>query len=166
MLDKEKLLELYPGYTSVLGPYLRKDGRKHVVLNNKDLPKSAKNKTKTISYPKALVEVREGRKLVDNETADHRDRDFTNDDLNNLDILDRKKHASLDSLRVKVEKVNCVGCGKEIALTKNQHNTRSTFKAGPFCSKSCSGKYGKSVQMTGETKERAKITKTYFRMDK
>ena len=54
-LDKEKLLELYPSYDSVLGPYDRDDGRKHVVLNNSSLPTGAKGKLKTISYPKALV---------------------------------------------------------------------------------------------------------------
>ena len=36
-LDKVALLKLYPGYHTVLGPYLGKDGRKQVNLtgNNK-----------------------------------------------------------------------------------------------------------------------------------
>lgn len=29
-MNKEKLLELYPDYTTVLGPYTRPDGRKHM----------------------------------------------------------------------------------------------------------------------------------------
>lgn len=80
---------LYPLFDKVTGPYTRSDGRKHLCLNNSKLSKGDPNKTRTLSYPKALVEVREGRLLADNETADHIDEDFTNDDLNNLQILTR-----------------------------------------------------------------------------
>ena len=33
---KAKLLLLYPDFDKVTGPYPRKDGRKHVVLNNSE----------------------------------------------------------------------------------------------------------------------------------
>lgn len=86
---KTKLLVLYPAYDKVNGPYARKDGRKHIVLNNSKLSKGDPNKLRTLSWPKALVEVREGRLLLDDETADHKDENFTNDDLSNLQILTR-----------------------------------------------------------------------------
>ena len=87
-LDKEKLLRLYPPYDSVLGPYKRSDGRMHVVLNNSNASKGEKGKTRTISYPKAIVESRLGRKLKPNEEIDHGDNDKTNNNTLNFKIVD------------------------------------------------------------------------------
>src|SRR5690606_5867052 len=91
----------------VYGPYLRKDGRKHVILY-KD------GKRSTVSYPKFLMEQHLGRKLKPHETVDHIDRDFTNDDITNLRVVDRSQHAKDDAKRVKytqVEELTCVWCG-------------------------------------------------------
>lgn len=93
MIDISKILLLYPSFNSVLGPYLRKDGRKHIVLNNTALKTGNKNKIKTISYPKALMEIQLGRKLLKDETVDHIDENKSNDDLNNLQILSRADNA-------------------------------------------------------------------------
>lgn len=86
-IEHEIILNLYPGYDSVLGPYLRKDGRKHIVLNNTEAPKGQKNKTKTISYPKALYETILNRRLNDNEEVDHKDGNKSNDHLNNYQLI-------------------------------------------------------------------------------
>lgn len=91
---KTKLLALYPPYDSVLGPYQRKDGRFHLVLNNSKLPKGANGKTRTVSYPKALLEVRLKRRLLVAETADHKDDNFLNNSKANLQVLTRKENAS------------------------------------------------------------------------
>ena len=134
-MNKEKLLELYPGYTSVLGPYIRPDGRKHIVLNNSNASKGTKGKTKTISYPKALKEIELERKLEPNETIDHHDRDFTNNDPKNLKVKSRSTHASEDALRVKVNNVTCPQCGSSFTPSVNQrniNNTENKIIAGPF----------------------------------
>lgn len=165
-LDKNKLLKLYPQYTSVLGPYKRSDGRKHIVLNNCSLPNGTKGKTKTISYPKALVESNLGRTLLPNETIDHHDRDKTNDDLNNLKIKNRSEHSSIDNIRVKVEPIECPQCGNTFTPTRHQITTRAESKAGPFCSRKCSGKYGKGVQNGDSPMDRNKIQKTYYQLNK
>lgn len=138
-----KLLQLYPEYTTIYGPYTRKDGRKHVFLRDK-----ISRKHTTISYPKALVEVREERKLNANETVDHNDQDFTNDNLDNLVIRTRVEHTKLDVRRVKLPMLPCVWCDKLMQLTNSQFRTT---KAGPFCSRKCSGKYGIAIQK-GKTK--------------
>lgn len=152
-IDKKKLLKLYPPYDSVLGPYTRPDGRKHVVLNNTSSSKGTKGKTKTISFPKALVESKIGRTLLPNETIDHNDRDKTNDSDNNLIIRDRTTHASLDAIKVKVEEIPCAQCQTLLTPTKNQRNPGTkadgSKPAGPFCSRKCKGRYGSTVQNGG-----------------
>lgn len=90
----EDLLKLYPKYDSVLGPYKRKDGRKHIVLNDSSAAKGEKGKTKTISYPKAIMECRLGRRLLKDETVDHDDDDFTNNSKKNLQIMSRSNNAA------------------------------------------------------------------------
>jgi hypothetical protein len=145
-MDKEKLLGLYPGYTSVLGPYTRPDGRKHVILNNSNASNGTKGKTKTISYPKALMEVELNKKLNPDETVDHHDRDFTNDNSINLKVKTRSLHASEDALRIKVEDIRCPQCGKYFTPSVSQRNKVNSIIAGPFCSKQCSGLYGTNIQ--------------------
>lgn len=161
-LNKEKLLELYPDYTSVLGPYTRPDGRMHVVLNNSNAPKGQKGKTKTISYPKALVESNIEERLLPNETVDHDNRDFTDNSKENLKIRDRSEHSVHDATYVVVGPATCIECGTVFIPSVGQANSRAG-KAGPFCSRKCSGKYGARVQNGGEVLERQEIDKTYYR---
>lgn len=163
-LNKEKLLDLYPEYNSVLGPYKRKDNRQHIVLNNSKASKGTKGKTKTISYPKALVESNIGRKLLPNETIDHNDRDFTNDSENNLIIKDKSQHSSLDALRVRVEPIDCPICLKSFVPTVHQRNSNSG--AGPFCSKSCAGTYSGFLSNGLKPIKRTELVKEYYRINK
>lgn len=114
----------------VFGPYTRKDGRKHVVLQDLDT-----RKLKTVSYPKYLVEVREGRYLETWETVDHKDDDFTNDDPDNLQILSRSANASKTSNAISMFS-KCAECGIEFELTRNQRNKRGLSKQ-KFCSREC-----------------------------
>jgi len=151
---KTKLLALYPLFDKVTGPYIRKDGRKHLCLNNSKLSRGDPNKTRTLSYPKALVEVREGRKLMDNETADHIDEDFTNDYISNLQILTRVDNAiksfEADTTRhTELIKCICPQCNKDfIGLARQiRANNIKQQKPGPFCSKSCAGKFNQTKQV-------------------
>lgn len=165
-MNKEALLRLYPDYTSVLGPYERGDGRYHVVLNNNNLPTGTKGKTKTISYPKAQMEIHLGRRLFPNETVDHLDRNFRNNVVTNYNVLDRGKHSSLDALRLKIEDAKCVECGNTFTPTHKQIGKKAEGKAGPFCSRRCTGRYGKGVQETKKRISRDKVEYSYYRLDK
>lgn len=150
---KIKLLALYPFYDKINGPYSRKDGRKHIVLNNSTLPNKHVGKLKTLSWPKALLEVKLGRLLLDNETADHIDENLANDDVDNLQPLARIdniiKSFELNPNRyAKFSKAICPQCTKEFLVLTRQYrgNQLKQSKAGPFCSKQCTGKYGKHIQ--------------------
>lgn len=162
-MNKEKLLELYTNFDKVYGPYKRSDGRQHVVLNNTSLTKGEPGKLKTISFPKALYESNHGERLKDNETVDHDDRDYTNNEPSNLIKRDRIEHASLDTLKKFRLEVNCVQCGHTFLPTRFQENLD---KAGPFCSRQCSGRYGASVQNGGQIIKKEPIPTIMYRENK
>ena len=96
----------------------------------------------SISYAKYLMEVHLGRYLKSDETVDHIDNDYTNNDISNLRVISRSSHAYGDVLRNKPNKVHCEYCGK--VFYRNRSGNRRGH--GYFCSKQCSGKYGKLVQ--------------------
>jgi hypothetical protein len=122
---------------------------------------------KTVSYPKYLVECELGRYLEDDETVDHIDGDFTNNDFANLQVLSRKEHVSLDVKRLKTQRFECPLCSDSFELKGsklyNAAGNRKQGKAGPFCSRTCAGKYGAEVQ--NERMKRlsvSKIKKSYM----
>lgn len=165
-LDKNKLLELYPNYTNVLGPYDRKDGRKHIVLNNSTAPKGTRGKTKTISYPKALSEVQLGKRLDTNETVDHHDRNFLNDDIDNLKIKDRATHASEDAIRLYVEPVCCPVCDSVFTPNKNQIKNHHRQSSGPYCSDKCLKIFKQKTIIEKKLMPKTVLNKSYFRISK
>jgi hypothetical protein len=123
----------------VYGPYFRKDGRQHVII-------SVDGKKKTVSYPRYLIQQVIGRELTDLETVDHIDGDFTNNDLNNLQILTRSANASKafddHDKRKKYIELQCTFCQKLFMRTMNCHRRalKKNKNVGFFCSRSCQGK--------------------------
>lgn len=126
---------MYDDYL-IYGPYDH-NRRLRLVMVNK-----VKGKKTSISYAKYLMEVHLGRYLKSNETVDHIDNDYTNNCINNLRVLSRRQHVYEDVLRNKPNKVHCEYCGK--VFMRNKKGNRHGH--GYFCSKQCSGKYGKLVQ--------------------
>lgn len=96
-------------------------------------------------YSRFLMGQELGRKLEYDETVDHIDEDFTNDDLDNLQVITRSENAKKSAkLRRPIEYISfeCPQCG--ITATKKARDVRHNKKlgkAGPFCGKSCAGKY-------------------------
>jgi len=153
-----------PWVKKVYGPYTRKDGRKHVILYDGI-------KRRTVSYPKWLVEQSLGRILGPGETVDHKDRDFTNDALDNLQVMTRSRHTAIDARRVKPIVALCIKCGEESKRKAN--NTDANAKkgrAGPFC-KRCAGKYGADLQNNKTDKLNPQdripvVSREYYLIDK
>lgn len=145
MKAKPCLVDRLRPSVTVYGPYTAKqDGRKRVVLYTcDDAPRV------TVSYPKWLMEQHLGRLLTRDETVDHKDRDFTNDSLDNLQILTRLNHVKLDSIRRAKITLNCVWCKNDFA-PNTSFNQRCRSTSGPFCSRRCSGIYGASLR-NGDT---------------
>lgn len=86
-----------------------------------------------------------------------------NNSKENLQIKSRKEHSADDAIRLKIEPCECIWCGVVFTPTGTQtHNTKRR-KAGPFCSRRCSGSYGASVQNGGGVLSRTKISTKYFK---
>jgi len=137
-------LMLYENY-KIYGPYLRQDGRKHVIAYN-----STKQERKTISYPKYLLEKKLNRYLEYNETVDHIDGNLTNDNLSNLQILSLADNIRKSTIIYKdTMKAKCIRCDLIIILDRKQQeysrSNKKRGKKGPFCSKRCSGLYSHSL---------------------
>jgi len=135
----------YPGYNlsmKLYGPYTRKDGRQHVILI--DLA----GKRRTVSYPKYLMEQHLGRLLDHDETVDHINNDYTDNRLENLQILSRsdnckKQFIDRPELRAEYILLVCSYCSKEFFRRKRKHlgQLKKTKNKGYyFCSRSCQGK--------------------------
>lgn len=128
-------------------PYTRKDWRKIVIIIDSWIKR-------TISYPKYLMELYLWRKLTEEETVDHIDCDFNNNDISNLRVIDRISHSYDDVIRRHVRAV-CLFCWSNFDLTvhqKSRYNWKTwVYNASwPFCSKSCAWKVWKNKSTCSE----------------
>lgn len=127
----------------VHGPYKKQDGRQIVIVIENN------GTRRTVSYPKWLMELQLGRRLdPDLETVDHWDSNFENNDINNLRLMPRNEHSADDTRRVKHVKFNCAWCDKEFERSPRLVRDKSKKnKAGPFCSRTCAGRYSRRLQL-------------------
>ena len=124
--------------------YICKDGRARVYI---------KETKKVMSYPKYLMEKELGRQLAHNEEVHHKDENPLNNDLSNLEIRIHGEHQAEHSTKFYDRTAECGWCGKTFLWTGKQQqlfysdrrNGRRASKM-PFCSRSCSGYYGKQIQ--------------------
>lgn len=132
-MDTVTIRNLY-GDCEIFGPYTREDGRKHVVLFN-----SKTDFRVTVSYPKLLLEIKIGRRLVEPETCDHIDGNFSNDSLDNLRVLNRADNAARSAKPAKVVELECLYCGSQFTQLLRVLNRKNKPNAGKLCSKQCAG---------------------------
>jgi hypothetical protein len=136
-----KIAELL--YKKINGPYSMGNlGRKIVIVVDHN------GETHTISFSKFLVEMALGRKLGPNDTVHHIDSNIDNNDLDNLEVIDRSEHSKQDTRRVKPVKLHCAWCGKE--FERSPRIIRDKAKKGNsigFCGRSCAGKYSRMLQL-------------------
>jgi DNA-directed RNA polymerase subunit RPC12/RpoP len=127
----------------VYGPYKERRGRKIVILLHSD------GTRETVSYPKYLVEEALGVKLdKDLGTIDHIDGNYDNNHLSNLKVVPRREHSEMDTRRVKLVKYKCLMCDKEFERSPRLIRDKAKKgKSGPYCSKSCAGKYARLLQL-------------------
>jgi hypothetical protein len=121
---------------------LSSEGRRYAQIEYDD----GTRKTKT--YAKCLMEMEYGRELdPEKETVDHIDRNKTNDVIENLRVIPRSQHSSEDAKRLKKIQITCIFCGNtSFKSFNNLKHSSQMGKAGPFCSRQCSGLYGALVQ--------------------
>ena len=145
MLDLEFSNDTRKVYTNIC-----KDGRLRSVIVNDDGSKQ------TISYPRLLMEKELGRKLLSDEDVHHIDNDYTNNNIENFQIIKHGEHQKQHSTKYHDKYITCDYCGKEFLWSAKQQkiwNSNKSRKSNNdkerhvFCSKSCSGKYGRAKQL-------------------
>ena len=124
--------------------YHGKDGRLRVYVRETG---------KTISYPKYLMEKELSRQLAANEHVHHKDLNPLNNKMSNLVIMTDSEHAKEHMTKYYDTTAICGWCGKEFTWTaKHQKNFYSNRRNHgqkselPFCSRECSGRYGRHNQ--------------------
>ena len=147
--------KLYDKQYRVYGPYRRKQDKRKIVIVYAGVTRIGKQ------YAKVKLEIKLGRILSKAEEVDHIDGNFRNDKFSNLQLLDKITNAKKDVLRRKDIKVKCAWCDSKFVIRRSQRNQNKNI-AGPFCGKSCSGKYGAYIQNGGNKKKRNKVKKTTY----
>lgn len=127
-------------YNIIYGPYKRADGRMHIVVYNSN----TRNK-KTISYPKYIL-MQNGYDISEDCHVHHIDGDYSNNSIDNLQIVENKDHMSYHKKYEIGQTVTltCSFCGNdfEIDISKLRYRFRKNRK-NVFCSRNCSGNYYK-----------------------
>lgn len=137
------------------------------VYQNKDGRFRAYNKTthKVTSYPRVLMEIILGRPLLQTEDVHHKDGNYKNNNIENLEVIDHTKHEKQHAatkkesgmLKYYDKQMICPICNKEFTWTARQQmwyshktiataNSRKYDRQPPCCSKSCAGKYATMIQ--------------------
>lgn len=96
----------------------------------------------TTLYSRYLMEQKLGRRLHPHlETVDHINNDRTDDRIENLQILTRRLNSGKDRPPAEMGSFICPTCGDEFEMQMRRYrqNQVKQGKAGPYCSKRCSG---------------------------
>lgn len=104
----------YSGYLV----FNKKEGRRYVILFKDNLGHASTS----VSYARFLLAGKIGRKLENDEQADHIDNDKTNDTLDNLQLLSKKEN---------IQKYIAIRESKK----KKDHGTRAMVRSGCKCEK-------------------------------
>jgi hypothetical protein len=120
----------------VYGPYTRADGRKHVIHYD-----TVTKERRTQSYPRYLMEQHLKRKLEDTEEVDHINGDFTDDRIENYQLLTKPANIKKSARQPEMSDLTCGSCGIKFQRRANQ--VRKTKSGKQYCSKYCAGMAGK-----------------------
>lgn len=110
-------MNIYEGM-KCYGPYTRKDGRQIVILKTPGIKNN-----RTVSYPKYIVECYLGRYLDNDETVDHIDGNFLNNDIDNLRVVPRSEHVRSHQVHKVAQNRICPICGCEFVSTEYWRKT-------------------------------------------
>lgn len=127
--------------------YQNKDGRYRAYIRDDN------NKPHVVSYPRLLVEQNLHIKLDPNDDVHHKDEDFTNNDISNLQVIPHGEHQRIHNTAKYYDKeAVCEVCGKTFIWTATRQSCYYIdLKRGlnriVACSRSCSSIYGRYIQL-------------------
>ena len=101
----------------------------------------------SISYPKYLL-IQNGIDVPSGYDVHHKNHDKTDDRLENLEIICHRQHTKNHVVVAEYVEFVCPECGiKAKKRADRVRHNRKQNKAGPFCGRSCAGKYSQKIQM-------------------
>lgn len=115
-------------------------------------PKATKNGY--VLLHRVVIENHIGRILNSDEVVHHKDHNKKNNDISNLEILNRVYHVKLHGKEKGRQAVmlKCPWCGNMFVRWKNQTHLQKKSKYNcTCCSKTCRGKLYKEIQLHGMT---------------
>lgn len=119
------------------GPYRSKFGHLFYTF------KAANGRRKSVWVHREIMESHLGRALLDYEVVHHKNGIPDDNRIENLEVLSRHAHVKHHNRPPEMAEVICPVCGKRVFKLARQirHNQQRLGKAGPFCGRSCAGKY-------------------------
>jgi hypothetical protein len=130
----------------IYGPYDNGEDRLIVIIIFPD------GHRKTTQYARYLMEVNLGYEIPIGIDINHKDENKLNNDINNLELKEHVIHCSEHSKLPEIfEEFICPECSdifilNRRGLTNHRHNRKNT-RFGPFCSRSCAGKYSQRLRI-------------------
>lgn len=105
---------------------------------------------RTVLAHREVVEKFLERTLDRYEVVHHKDGNPRNNDISNLEVLSLSAHTSLHSRPAELVQASCRECGClfELLARKVRHNQEKRKSPGPFCSRSCAGRFNQRKQRT------------------
>lgn len=101
-------------------------------------------------YSRYLMEQHLGRSLDPNlETVDHINKDYTDDRIENFQLLTRAAHARKDARPAETMDFTCPWCLDDFVgfARRYRDNQLKQGKSGPYCSHSCAAKARRRIQL-------------------
>ena len=125
----------------ILGPYFDKSLGRNVVNIQRG------TKRGNMTYARFLMQEHLGRKLLSDEHVDHKDDIKIHDWIENLQILDPPANTRKTKGEITFFEFTCPECnGPGMQRLSHVRHNRDMGKAGPFCGRSCAGKYSQKIQ--------------------
>ena len=98
-----------------------------------------------MTYARFLMQEHLGRLLGPDEHVDHQNDDHHDDRIGNLQLLTPGANTRKSQGEITWMEFICPQCGNPgIQNARHVRNNRKKGRAGPFCGKSCAGKYSTS----------------------
>lgn len=107
---------------------------------------------KSVLQHREIMEKHLGRELLSSEIVHHKNKDKEDNRIENLEVTSKSFHAVIHAVHGEVVTSLCPECGgmTHTPIGVYKHNQVKRGRPGPFCNKSCSGKYTRRKQIANK----------------